>query len=955
MTKINVQLLGSPIVEYNERIVHFPYKKSEGLFYFICFNKSITRDEAINIFWADNNEKTAKKNLRDALYKIKKSLVEDIFTVSKSRIELNEKINITVDIDDISTSNIINAYKGDFLDNFYIKDCYEFENWVFEKRADIKNIYIKSIENKVNELVSIKDYKSIYKFSDILIKNDPYNEKIYRHLMKIYTLCGDYNKSIKLYYELYETLKKDLDIEPELDTKKMFKEILKLKEISASSNSSKPYFFGRFNELYIINKNINNFYLDSSVSMVITGEAGIGKTAILDNISNSVDKNKSIVLKASCFCTEEDFFLKPWNSIFSKLQEIIESEKIQLPLSQKKTLGYIFPNYLNIKYDVQLIEQQTNNIRLELIFEAIIDLLKKISEKKKIILIFDDIQWMDKMSILLLTSILTHFKNSNVMFLGTYRNDFEVKLSKFMIPLFNNDLLIKIELDRFTFDETKNIIKETSEDIYENEELVNTIYKDTEGNALFLIELIKVINERGYTNELSPKVSGIIESRLSNLSKEEKVLLNIISLFIDKASISSLINLVTFDELKIFDIIESLKEKNIIEEVITDNDIFFSFTHQKIREYVYNKQSYAKKKNLHEKIGLYFEDCIKSSGNKQLYPNLIYHFEKSQNLIKSFKYKIKNLTDIYTLYHETYPVFSSSSNYLVDNYDLFNVEERIEEISRELNELNSTDAEYLIIKMEISYLSGRYYISRGDYDNGLKNIENSMKIAEILDNNIYLLNNYKQIIFYCIQVNNLPVMYKYINKSLKLLDKNDNVVERGIILRLKGLYFIKKEKYDEAEQSINKSLNIFENLNKVDKKYTVSISACYNYLSQMHKDIGNFDLAIEFSKKSISICEKSLITKSLAIFYSNLGQIYYELKSIGEAELYINKSIELFDEEKTIWQRDITECYAALINIDKNCPDKAKKHYEIACYLSDKLKYPKSMELVKMIKKELNL
>jgi len=47
--------------------------------------------------------------------------------------------------------------------------------------------------------------------------------------MKIYALSGDYNKAIKLYYDLTDLLKHELDIEPESNTKKMFKEILKLK------------------------------------------------------------------------------------------------------------------------------------------------------------------------------------------------------------------------------------------------------------------------------------------------------------------------------------------------------------------------------------------------------------------------------------------------------------------------------------------------------------------------------------------------------------------------------------------------------------------------------------------------------------------------------------------------------------------------------------------------------
>ena len=59
----------------------FPYRKVEGLFYYICVRKRITRDEAIGIFWVDCDETSARKNLRDALYHIKKIVGPDIISM----------------------------------------------------------------------------------------------------------------------------------------------------------------------------------------------------------------------------------------------------------------------------------------------------------------------------------------------------------------------------------------------------------------------------------------------------------------------------------------------------------------------------------------------------------------------------------------------------------------------------------------------------------------------------------------------------------------------------------------------------------------------------------------------------------------------------------------------------------------------------------------------------------
>ncbi|WP_312831780.1 BTAD domain-containing putative transcriptional regulator [Sedimentibacter saalensis] len=558
MDIISVKMLGNPTVMYNQNKVTFPYKKAEALFYYVCLNKHVRREEAMNIFWADTDEATGRKNLRDAIYKIKLSTCDTIFSPSKTYIEFSDNVNIEIDTDNLDVSNARNLYTGDFLLNFSVKNCFDFENWMIEKRNFYKDIYIKSVFEKVNELVSIGDYVNIQKYSDILIQNDPYNEKTLRYLMKIFALSEDYNTSVKLYYDMCSVLKHDLGVEPEQKTKKMYKEILELK---------------------------NTFNQD----------------------------------------------------------------------------------------------QQKNN----------------------------------------------------------------------------------------------------------------------------------------------------------------------------------------FDELKI---------------------------------------------------------------------------------------KVENLTGYYTMYHETYPVLATEFSNR-DDFSVTDVEKELSNIEKDLKNIDNLDTEYIKIKMEESYLAGRYYISKGNYNKGIEKINISIKLAEKLDNFIYLLNNYKQMIYYGIQVDNSEIMKEYIGRSMNLLEKRDIIEERGIMLRLKGLYFIKTENYKEAASNLTESINIFSSLYMFNKKYSVNISACYNYLGQMNKDLGNFKEAFDFFMKAINICNENSILKGLEIFYSNAGQALYHMGKYDEAKKHINTSLEYFERFNSIWGRDFAECYAALIEIENENLNIAQLHIKNAEEYANKLNNPKSIDLTEKIKK----
>ncbi len=556
MDILSVKLLGSPLVKLNNNIIAFPYKKAEALFYYVCINKKITREEATNMFWGDSGEETGRKNLRDALYKIKTSINENIFTSSKSIIEFSDNFIIETDTGKISESNAVNLYTGDFLLNFSVKNCYDFEIWVHEKKNYYRDIYIKSIYKKMNELISISDYNSIEKYGSILIKNDPYNEKTYRYLMKIYALSEDYNKAIRLYQELLDVLEKDLGVQPELKTKKIYKEILELKSTITS------------------------------------------------------DQNNS----------------------------------------------------------------------------------------------------------------------------------------------------------------------------------------------------------------------------------------------------------------------------------------------------------YAGLKN-----------------------------------------KLENLTNFYSMYHETYPVLSSDTAEALSSLNISDIESELKNIERDISNIDNLDTEYLKIKMEASYLAGRYYISVGEYNKGVTNIQISIKLSAKLDNLLYLLNNYKQMIYYAIQSDKDDVMLEYIEKCLNLLDKRDIIEERGIVLRLKGLYLIKTKKYHEAESVLYESISIFSSLNKFSSKYSVNISACFNYLGQMNKDSGNNEEALDYFMKAINICNENSVVKGLEIFYSNAAQALYNLGRYPEAESYINKSLGFFDKFNAIWGRDFAECCASLIEIQKDNYDSAKHHAEKAYDLAKKLNNPKSLRLAENI------
>lgn len=50
MSDNRVTLLGTPCVYRDGKEIHFPYRKAEGIFYYLCVEKQTNRDELVSLF-----------------------------------------------------------------------------------------------------------------------------------------------------------------------------------------------------------------------------------------------------------------------------------------------------------------------------------------------------------------------------------------------------------------------------------------------------------------------------------------------------------------------------------------------------------------------------------------------------------------------------------------------------------------------------------------------------------------------------------------------------------------------------------------------------------------------------------------------------------------------------------------------------------------------------------------
>lgn len=941
---ITVSLLGTPKVVSNGQEITFPYRKVEGLFYYLCVKRSVSRDEVISIFWADSSENSARKNLRDGIYHLKKILGEDIvLTQGNNKLSLNPQKIDSIDLDHITQDNILNTYTGEFLGYFYIKNCIEFEDWAGAIREELLQRYRKATYRWVLSISKQTFIQPMLDCVNHLLQRNIVDEDLYRLLFNSLLEQGAVSQVQQLYQRFKTLLQEELGTEPDAETAALIAQsnslYQKLTEVHKSEQTP-DYFFGREKELYHLASYMDSFrHNRPTPSILLTGEAGVGKSTLMSRLSSLAESDQFFILSYQCVQTEQELYLKPWTDILHNASVLCHTDSMpNVPL----------PGLFNEQMDAALFATQ-----YELCAQGIIQSLSQSGKNKKVLLFIDDIQWMDPASLRLLANLLHWSKNQTLMAVLTARDDCARHLRSWKSALESKELLTELAVPRFTKDEMIEIIRQCQPAILEQPEQVEKIYHDTDGNALFLSEYLKQLAHSGNPEQPSVKTTGIIESRLSNLSIQERSLLEQISLYPRFATLQELLVLSRQSPVELLENLDSLLSRQLIFVNSTYNKTGYGFSHQLIREYVYNSMLEDKRQLLHQIVAQDYERQYKQTEDITLCPMLIYHFNRCKDTCKEYTYRLEYLRAFYAVKHEIYPTLLTSQT--TADYRLLRQpgDEQLIALAEQIRSLTGTPEQVDPLRMKMEFLIGRYDLYSGAYDKGLKNIYTSIALAEKLHDATYLLENHLQLVFHSIQIHDMKMYYDNITACHELLKKYSySQAEICTVSRLEGLYHMKNYQYDRAEELFSSVIDNMLPLCKLDTTYRIGLAACYNYLGEIRQSQSRLDDALSYYLQAIDCCGEEIVS-GVGVFCSNAGYILLQQGKLDDAERYIDRANQCFEKTDAMWGRSKARAYAALVAAQKGDLKKAFEQFEVAKLTAHQGGNPSALLLIQEVEQVL--
>lgn len=636
MSKYQVTLLGIPSVVYQNKPVHFPYRKAEGIFYYLCIEKNVNRDKLISIFWGSNNETSGRKNLRQALFQIRRCLGDDIIILhGKQNLSLNPKYGIKTEWD-ASDEDFALSPKP-FLDFFYLKECSEFEDWVQDKRNIQISRSLNYIKTELKDSSVYRDISRLRRLIETWSYWKPWDEDMVLAGMKCYAHAEKYDLGIQLHREYVNCLQRELDEQPSHSVELLFRTLFHRKEVSLKRKADrKDHFFGRLAELQYIDERVFWFlHNDPCTSIIIKGEVGVGKTALMEQILE-MNRNTGILeLVSHCYGAEDQVPLRAWRDLFKQLEDLQNDEKIHLSENSKKVIPCMLTGIATENQN-PLGNQNKEYLSYTALEDSVLSLFKELAVHWKIILYFDSLQWMDVLSQQLLQRIMIELGNREVFMIATCRIDEKQAVRGLLAALTERYIVTTLQLACFSEPETELIIKEVLPSSLNDTINTHEIFLRTEGNPLVLMDTLNMIQQEGWKDNYSlPRIDMLIQLWLERLTSDQRKVLDALSIHMVHADLEDLELLVEIDRMELFEVLEQLLLTRFVTEQTLRENIIYKFRHQFYKDYVYQHLSLGKRRMWHHTIAEFYEKKKDGERWRILLPFTIKHYECSGDYKKA--------------------------------------------------------------------------------------------------------------------------------------------------------------------------------------------------------------------------------------------------------------------------------------------------------------------------------
>jgi tetratricopeptide (TPR) repeat protein len=411
-------------------------------------------------------------------------------------------------------------------------------------------------------------------------------------------------------------------------------------------------FVGRREELGQLKAGLEGALSGEGRLVALVGEPGIGKSRTALELATYSRLRGAQVLWGRCYESEGAPPYWPW------VQAIRSYVRERDPEQLRSEMGVGAAEIAEVVPDIRqrlpdlgeaptFEDPQQARFRL---FDSLTAFLKSAARTQPVVLVLDDLHWADEGSLRLLEFVARELAGARLLLIGTYR-DVEVsrrhRLSQTLAELTREHLFERLLLRGLSEEDVGRFVEATC-GISPPAELVRAVHTQTEGNPLFVTEVVRLLVQEG---ELTPGlldgreswsiripegVREVIGRRLERLSERCNETLMVASVIGREFGLDQLERLIDdLSEDRLLEVLEEALSARVIEE-LPRAPSRYQFAHALIQETLAEELSLTRRVRLHASIAEALEELYGEDADQHA-AELAHHFGEAQTLLGPHK------------------------------------------------------------------------------------------------------------------------------------------------------------------------------------------------------------------------------------------------------------------------------------------------------------------------------
>jgi len=682
--------------------------------------------------------------------------------------------------------------------------------------------------------------------------------------------------------------------------------------------------------------------IGEGASVCVAGEAGIGKSRLVEEFCRGCRREGSRVLMASClFGGGGSSYLPIADALrqYFALRGVDSAPALQRFLLERapRLAGSIpvLSRFLRFAF-------ATNGpTSEEELWEVLDQVIAFIADERPLVFTIEDLQWADEGTVRLFHFLTRRIPGRRMLLLVTYRPEEAIAepggrqhpLQGILQLLGREDRFERIELQRLTRGDVAEMLQRLYPGHQWGEEFGALLYREAEGNPFFMVEILKLLTAEKVLAKkddvwtlgtavdkisIPEKVYDVVMRRLSRLGQREREILELGAVEGDVFHSGTILRGLGLERMPLLKTLQFLEQ---VHHLIHSAGPQYHFDHSKIREILYESIPAELRTEYHTVVGQFLAE---SFGESEEHAGVIAH-----NLLQA------------GLKKEALPFLILSANAaarLFAHADAIRYLERAEQLLHDLHPTHPPE-ESVRQLIEIrqkrgdqEYAAGRYRAALTSYETALEltraapDARREADLVRAIGRMHYLLGHPAEA-----QQSYDEAIGRYTRLVEESRSQGDAPRLNSALREMGKLHFFKGD-LESAERYLREALVMAET--RGDERLR---AAALNNLSGIHYVRGDLEEALTCHRACFAIRERLGDDVGIAQSHKNIGIIHYRLGESQEAEERLNQALALYRKAVDRRGEAVTLRHLGNLHYQEGDHAGAQRHWEASLSLCREL------------------